>query len=240
MLRSRFRIWFIPAGVTSAVILLLVASHIFSQRELAAAPDSDFKPGPSRPSQGTTAAAPRLDAWRVLGPGGGGAQFHHSISPLDPKLMLVSSDMSGNYISRDGGNTWRMFNLRRQATAFAFDPSNARVIYAVAGAIWRSEDSGDTWNVVYPALSSINGLRVADDEGISLITTIQGPVRVSGLAVDPDNASILYASMANVIMSSADRGATWKALGKIASGATLGIFIDPYTPRNDRTVLIVT
>ena len=82
------------------------------------------------------------------GPAEAARQFEHAVSPLDPNLMLASCDMSGNYISRDGGDTWRMFNLRGQAHAFTFDPSNPKVIYALANGIYRSEDAGDTWGIV--------------------------------------------------------------------------------------------
>ena len=51
-------------------------------------------------------SASRLDAWRILGPGGGGAQFHPAVSPHDPNLVLVACDMTGAYISENGGKSW--------------------------------------------------------------------------------------------------------------------------------------
>ena len=75
-------------------------------------------------------AAPRLDAWRVLGPGGGGAQFNPTVSPVDPDLVLVSCDMTGSYISTDGGDSWRMFNLRGVVRFFVLDPVDSNIIYA--------------------------------------------------------------------------------------------------------------
>src|SRR3954447_21030616 len=110
-------------------------------------------PGPRRPSP------VRQDAWRVVGPGGGGAQYTPSVNPRDPNMVLMSCDMGGNYISRDGGRTWRMFNLRGQATFFSFDAGNPRVIYAGADrAIWRSEDDGDIWELVYPDQKTVKGI----------------------------------------------------------------------------------
>lgn len=52
---------------------------------------------------GSGYSAPRLDAWRILGPGGGGAQFYPAVSPHDPNLVLVACDMTGAYISENGG-----------------------------------------------------------------------------------------------------------------------------------------
>src|SRR5256885_2758842 len=41
--------------------------------------------------------------FRIIGPGGGGATFHPSISPHDPQTVLVSCDMTGSYITHDAG-----------------------------------------------------------------------------------------------------------------------------------------
>jgi len=57
-----------------------------------------------------------------LGPGGGGAQFYPAVSPHNPSLVLVACDMTGAYISRDGGNSWRLFELRSPVRFFEFDP----------------------------------------------------------------------------------------------------------------------
>src|SRR5438045_4922987 len=54
------------------------------------------------------AGAPRYDRWEVIGPGGGGGIFLPTISPHDANLLLVSCDMTGAYISHDGGRSWRM------------------------------------------------------------------------------------------------------------------------------------
>src|SRR5204863_347971 len=48
------------------------------------------------------------------------------ISPHDPRLVLVACDMTGAYISHDGGDSWRMFNLRSPVTLFAFDSAGVR------------------------------------------------------------------------------------------------------------------
>lgn len=54
--------------------------------------------------------APRPDAWTVIGPGGGGAQFFPAINPLNPHDIFIACDMTGAYVSHDGGSTWRIFN----------------------------------------------------------------------------------------------------------------------------------
>ena len=72
----------------------------------------------------------RGSEFQVAGPGGGGAMFHVTINPHDANEVLVSCDMTGSYITHDGGKSWRMFNLRSVTRFFAFDPSHPHVIYA--------------------------------------------------------------------------------------------------------------
>ena len=45
--------------------------------------------------------------FRVIGPGGGGAMFHPTIGPHDPNTVLVGCDMTGAYITHDGGRHWK-------------------------------------------------------------------------------------------------------------------------------------
>src|SRR5438270_9969070 len=96
------------------------------------------------------AFAVRPGDFKVLGPGGGGAMFNPTISPHDPNTVLISCDMTGAYITRDGGKSWRMFNLRGVVRFFVFDPVDPKVMYAQATGLWRSTDAGETWKLVYP------------------------------------------------------------------------------------------
>ncbi|HYF52167.1 MAG TPA: hypothetical protein VEJ63_22360 [Planctomycetota bacterium] len=92
----------------------------------------------------------RLDKWRVLGMGGGGTMLKPTVSPHDPNVVVLKCDMTGAYITKDGGASWRMFNLRTGIGAFAFDPNNPKVIYAGNVGLWKSEDLGDTWSLIWP------------------------------------------------------------------------------------------
>jgi len=66
--------------------------------------------------------------------------FNPTISPHDVNTVLVSCDMTGSYITHDGGRSWRMFNLRGVVNFFVFDPKNPKTIYAHATGLWRSVD----------------------------------------------------------------------------------------------------
>src|SRR5450759_1056570 len=90
------------------------------------------------------AAPPPAPGWRILGPGGGGSIFHPTVSPHDSRTALVACDMTGSYLTNDGGATWRIFNLGEPVQFFLFDPLDANVIYANAGGVFRSGDGGAT------------------------------------------------------------------------------------------------
>ena len=96
------------------------------------------------------APAPRFDPWTIIGPGGGGTMIAPTISPHDPRIVVEHCDMTGAYITLDGARSWRMFNLRSVVNVLAFDPRNPKVIYAGNEALWRSEDTGRTWSMVFP------------------------------------------------------------------------------------------
>src|SRR5215472_8047935 len=117
----------------------------------------------------------RADGFEVVGPGGGGAMFHPTVSPHDPREMLVSCDMTGSYISHDGGHSWRMFNLRGTVRFFAFDPLRPKTIYAGATGLWRSTDDGVTWSLVWPTPAAVRGVRMNTDHADETILTGDGP-----------------------------------------------------------------
>src|ERR1035438_3052914 len=68
------------------------------------------------------APPPGAPGWRILGPGGGGSLFHPTVSPHDSRTALVACDMTGSYLTHDGGATWRIFNLGETVQSFLFDP----------------------------------------------------------------------------------------------------------------------
>ncbi len=127
-------------------------------------------------------SAPRLDAWKIIGPGGGGTMISPTISPHDPALVLERCDMTGNYITLDGGQSWRMFNLRSGIVTFAFDPGNPRRIYAGGAALWRSDDSGKTWRMMFPNPAKKTGEHQNGDHGDYSLTSNDGNY-VSGLSI---------------------------------------------------------
>ena len=163
--------------------------------------------------------APRLDAWKIIGPGGGGTTASPTISPNDPKLVVLRCDMSGAYITHDGGNSWRMFNLRTGLASFAFDPNNPKRIYAGGAALWRSDDAGATWSMVFPDPTKKTVEHQNGDHADYSLTT-EDPSYVAAMwigliVVDPKDSSLHIAfwdksQNATTLLVSKDGGASFQ------------------------------
>lgn len=112
-----------------------------------------------------------------------------------------SGGVASLFISNDGGTTWRAVENEEQRIFSASilsietDPSNPDLVYAgmKGEGILKSEDKGVSWN--YLNFQSI---------------------KVYGLAVDPANTQVIYASGVwqgrGKIFKSLDRGENWKEI----------------------------
>jgi photosystem II stability/assembly factor-like uncharacterized protein len=148
--------------------------------------------------------------------------------------------MTGAYISHDGGDSWRMFNLGGVVRFFLFDPVDPKVIYvktagtaaqmdndrpSSSAALFRSEDTGKTWSLMR-----------ADS------ATSPPGGSITALAVDPANPANLYAAFQHdrtfVLRASQDVGKTWEEVAELPGGAD-NIFIDPRSPGKDRTLYVI-
>src|SRR5207245_2297122 len=113
-----------------------------------------------------------------------------TVSPHDLNTVLASCDMTGAYITHDGGKSWRMFNLRGVVQFFVFDPLDANTLYAQSVGLWRSQDQGATWNLVYPKPSSITGLKMSSDHSDEEILAEPNPLgSITAMAIEIGRAS---------------------------------------------------
>ncbi|MHB8970345.1 MAG: WD40/YVTN/BNR-like repeat-containing protein [Pirellulaceae bacterium] len=174
-------------------------------------------------------------AWEPLGLSGGGGMFSPAISPVNPDRMLINCDMSGAYISQDGGHHWRMINhlqLRSDTGCRpAFHPRDPRVVYASSeGQLRVSRDQGDTFSPVGNLEESLCGAIAIDpsqpqrmlvgtrnghcfmslDAGETW-TVCAGPRgKLMGFHFDQTSAGrILLAATDQGIWRSDDQGRTW-------------------------------
>jgi hypothetical protein len=170
----------------------------------------------------------RLDAWRIIGPGGGGTFYYVAISPHDPNLVFATTDMTSCYASENGGRTWRSFNLLFYCH-FIFDPKLPNRVYATTMGLFRSDDRGHTWSMMYPEGPKVN---YSDDEAVPVV---QGGLAPASMAVDPDDSNILYMSVAEEqIKISKNAGKSWDLL--VPDAYAQQLWIDPTSPPKKRTI----
>ena len=188
----------------------------------------------------------RLDAWRVIGPGGGGTMRRPAISPHDPKVVLLGCDMTGAYLTGDGGASWRMFNLGSVPTAFAFDPSRPQKLYAGAEAVYRSDDSGRTWRMVLPDPAKNTVAKAIGDHGDRVLFTDDPAypgsgrsVTIHAIAVDEDDSNRVYAAASaadspvpgtpaspTLLLGSTDGGRAWSRVTAFGSERVFALRAD--------------
>jgi photosystem II stability/assembly factor-like uncharacterized protein len=185
------------------------------------------------------AFAGRPGDFKVLGPGGGGAMFNPTISPHDPQTVLVSCDMTGAYITHDGGQSWRMFNLRGVVRFFVFDPMDPKVMYAQASGLWRSTDAGESWRLVHPKPEKIKAIVMKSDHADEKIMDDADQLGViAALAVDPANSKLLYAAGDkdhSGFFISSDSGEAWKREGDLPEPPQR-IWVDAKSATDSRTI----
>lgn len=184
----------------------------------------------------------RNDSWEFVGIGGGGAMFNPTVSPHNPDVAFVSCDMGGSFMTNNGGKTWRMFNLHGMVRFYVFDPLDSNTIYANSKGLFKSTDGGNTWNLLYPSLTEINGLVSKGDHAEEVFFTKDSTNhKVLALAVDPSNSSKLYAAIeinkSVALHTSDDGGRHWSKEIELEVGVKK-IFIDPSSPKDNRIIYI--
>lgn len=189
-----------------------------------------------------SAACCHAGEWNIIGPGGGGTLLLPTVSPHNSNDVLAACDMTGSYITHDGGRSWRMFNLLGRSYFFVFDPVNPDVMYAQGVALFRSADRGQTWRLVFPVPSSVEKLVMPDDHASGQVIFRGEPQgMVTALAVDPSDSHKLYAAIgrqASALYISPDWGRTWKHEAGLAHGGGQ-IYIDPASPKNNRDIYVI-
>ena len=184
-----------------------------------------------------TASGTRENRWHIIGPGGGGALFHPTVSPHDPRTALVACDMTGNYMTTDAGDRWRGFNLDGPVQFFLFNPIDSRVIYAKAEALFRSSDGGTTWARFLP--TTVTKITMGNDHAAPTYHAAGGPRgNVDAMAVDPGDSHVLYLAIDTTVWTSPDGGTTWRRDGALP-GRARWMWIDRRSSSDDRTLYVV-
>src|SRR5262249_40403546 len=73
------------------------------------------------------------------------------------------------------------------------DPLNKNVIYAQATGLWRSQDQGETWNLIYPKPSSIKSVKMSSDHSDEDIIAEPDQLgSATAMAIDPADSKVFY------------------------------------------------
>ena len=198
------------------------------------------QPSSREVSPGTAAGS--ASAWRVIGPGGGGGQFIPTVNPADSNNVFVRCDMTGAYVTYDGARSWRMFNLRTVVEDFEFDPSEPNTVYACTrSALWRTEDRGVRWHLIWPAPEDVTAELMLGDHADQYFETRDGMPDGSlyMIRVDPSDSRRIYLGLSPArrggggrpaegqdsarVFVSTDRGASWQLMGRVRGRTVLAI-----------------
>ena len=163
-----------------------------------------------------------VDGWLPVGLSGGGGMFAPAISGADPNLMMINCDMSGAYVSEDGGHWWRMIPYKQHESYLhcppAFHPQDPNVILAPERDHLKiSHDKGRTW----------------EDWGDI------GQTAYGQLKYDPDNPNLVMVGTEDGCRISRDGAKTWTACDG-PQGTALAFAFDRTSPQSQRIIFVGT
>ncbi|MCK5280354.1 MAG: hypothetical protein KAK04_17490, partial [Cyclobacteriaceae bacterium] len=192
--------------------------------------------------------------WKVIGPGGGGGVLLPTISPFDENIMLTHCDMTAAYISENGGENWRMFNLWTVPDDFEFDPVNSNTIYTATrgyrhsedrgsglSILYRSEDRGKRWRIIYPDINKAKKINNLQNTDLLPSEFIEGAIDgcIDKVKVDPKDNNRIFLGLSPLksymgssggddltamLVMSTDYGESWNLVSKIPGQKVKAIF----------------
>jgi hypothetical protein len=153
--------------------------------------------------------------WEKIGPGGGGAIFIPTFAYNSTENILLRCDMTGTYLSRDGGASYKQINFPGGASCFAWDPLDSNNIYVGSATLNRSEDGGKTWEILFPPKEDIVREVYKGDHADYSIETKNSSLypgksgRISAIRVDPIRKGLIFFSMGSNFIYTIDFGKNW-------------------------------
>ena len=154
--------------------------------------------------------------WEKLGPGGGGSTFIPTFSYHSPDNFLVRCDMTGAYLTKDGGRSYNQINFVNGSSCFAYDPNDSAIIYIGSTGLNKSRDGGITWEQIFPKKSEIESGKFFGDHAEFEIKTNDSSLyinevgKIESIRVDPGSSNSLYFTMGSYFFYSSDAGQSWK------------------------------
>jgi photosystem II stability/assembly factor-like uncharacterized protein len=168
-----------------------------------------------QPTSGkVTAEGQGVMTWKVIGPGGGGGVMKPTISPFNDKFVLTHCDMTGVYITTDGGKDWKMKNLWNVPDDFEFDPADSNRIYIATrgflhsedrgsgiSLLLRSDDKGEKWKIIFPDVSRSKKVERLQSTSLMASDLIAGAIdgTIQKVKVDPSDNQRIYLGITPLI-----------------------------------------
>ncbi|MCK0146702.1 hypothetical protein MWU78_13685 [Arenibacter sp. F26102] len=158
--------------------------------------------------------------WTHMGPGGGGSTFLPTFSYASTDDFLIRCDMTGAYLTNDGGESYAQINYPNGSTSFAYDPLDKNTVYIGASTLNRSENGGKTWERIFPKQEDIiNEVFMGDHANYSikvkensLYASIGQGIRIKNIKADPYDPGTIYFSVKEAFFYSTDKGEVWNRI----------------------------
>ena len=157
--------------------------------------------------------------WTQVTNGFGGARANDVAVVASNPSIAVAATEGGVFRTEDHGTDWKAITPTgsKQSTAVQVDPNRADVVYASTDKIYKSTDSGSSWNGVH-----------------------SDPAKF--LLVSPTDSATIYAALATELAKSTNGGASWtgvfRGLGNYAFAYFDGAVAIDADPSNGNTLYI--
>jgi photosystem II stability/assembly factor-like uncharacterized protein len=153
--------------------------------------------------------------WQIIGSGGGGSTFIPTFSYHSNEKFLIKCDMTGSYLTNNGGESYTQINNPNGSNCFAFDPNDPKIIYIGSNFLSKSINGGKTFERIFPKNEDIESETYSGDHAEYQINTKSNSIynkdskKIEAIKVDPNDSKNLFFSMGSRFYYSFDGGQSW-------------------------------
>ncbi len=213
------------------------------------------------------AVTAKAQTWRQVGPPGG-TVISLAADPNNIKSLYLGTADGHVFTSSDEGGHWDLLSRIGTGqddvvTHIIVDPRDAKRLYASTwslysggGGVYRSEDSGHTWNIIGLAHETVRALAQAPtDPKLLLAGALSGVYRSTdegatweritpanhpdlrnfdSVAFDPNDTNVIYAGTYHLPWKTSNGGKDWFPVvkGMIDDSDVMSIIVDPANVEN--------